>query len=79
MTSSFATVRGTGGSRLLQTSMRPVVQSNGKFSSFVAVVEERHQLKEGVEARAAYNVHESGEFGFNELAIENRAMASAEA
>jgi hypothetical protein len=61
--SNIFTVRGTGGSRLLQTSMRPVIQSNGKFSSFVAVVEEYHTLGEGVEARAAYNVHESGEFG----------------
>ncbi len=67
--SNIFTVRGTGGSRLLQTSMRPVLQSNGKYSSFVAVVEERHSLGEGVSARVAYDVHHVGEFGENELIV----------
>jgi len=67
--SNIFTVRGTGGSRLLQTSMRPVLQSNGKFSSFVAVVEEHHTLAGGASARVAYDVHHVNEFGENELIV----------
>jgi hypothetical protein len=67
--SNIFTVRGTGGSRLLHTSMRPVLQSDGRFSSFVAVVEEHHRLGSGASARVAYDVHHVVEFGVNELIV----------
>jgi len=53
--------------RLVQTSVRPVVPSSGSGSSVAMVVEEFHALPNGSTARAAYNAHERGEFGGSEV------------
>lgn len=55
--------------RLAQTSVRPVVPSTGKGSSIALVVEETHMMPSGATSRAAYNAHEQGDFGGNEVIL----------
>lgn len=62
-------------SRLVQTSMRPVIPRDGPPSGVVAVIEELHALPNGATAHAAYNAHEVGDldehpnYSGNELII----------
>jgi len=54
-------------SRLVHTSMRPVIPSSGPPSGIVAVVEELHSVPGGASAHAAYNMHEVGDLDENEF------------
>ncbi len=55
------------GSRLVNTSVRPVVPFGLEDASSIAlVVEEHHELTNGAMARAAYNAHEIGTYGLDE-------------
>ena len=55
--------------RLVQTVVRPVLPSGGGGSSVAAVVEEIHAVPSGATARAAYNVHEVGNFERGEIIL----------
>lgn len=55
--------------RLVQTSMRPVVPQSGDGSSVAAIMEEYHALPNGSTSRAAYNMHEKGDFGGREVIV----------
>ncbi len=55
--------------RLVQTLVRPVVPSGGGGSSVAAILEEIHEMPGGATARAAYNVHEVGDFERGEVIL----------